>query len=96
MRVITDRHVAEGVYTHSSESNEQCIGWNQPFSLNPHLLKCWVVKDISRAPIVHKDLVGVVVLHPYANYKCIVMWVMETSDIFLYEPNYRVVDSCHL
>ena len=62
------------------------------FSLNPHLLERQVVKDISRAPIVHKDLVGVVVPYSYANYERIVVWVVETLGIFLYEPNNRVVN----
>ena len=39
---------------------------------------------------------GVVVPHPYVNYKCIVVWVVEMPGIFLYEPNDGVVDSCHL
>ena len=39
---------------------------------------------------------GVVIPYTYANYKCIIMWVMETLGIFLREPNYGVVDSCHL
>ena len=38
----------------------------------------------------------VVVPYTYANHKCIVMWVVETSCIFLCESNYGVVDSCHL
>ena len=39
---------------------------------------------------------GVVIPYTYANYKCIVVWVTETLSNFLREPNYRVVDSCHL
>ena len=39
------------------------------------------------------DVVGP---HPYANYECMTVWVVETSDIFPYEPNYKVVDLCHL
>jgi len=38
----------------------------------------------------------VVIPYIYANYKSIVVWVMETSNIFLCVPNYGVVDSCHL
>ena len=60
------------------------------------MLECQVVEDISRAPIVHKDPVDVVVPYPNANYKRIVVWVVETPGIFLCEPNYGVVDSCHL
>ncbi|XP_065627112.1 uncharacterized protein LOC111997832 [Quercus suber] len=86
----------EGVYSYSSKSNERCIGWNQPFFFNPHLLECRVVEDISKNPIVYKDPVGVVVPYPYANYERIVVWVVEMAGIFLYEPNYRVIDSCHL
>ena len=100
LRVITNRHEqsdhTEGVYSCSSKSNEQSVGWNQLFSFNPHLLECWVVEDISRALIVYKDPVGVVVPYPYANYEHIVVWVVETSSIFLCESNYRVVNSCHL
>ena len=54
------------------------------------------VEDVSRAPIIHQDSVGVVVPHPHVNYECIVVWVVETPGIFLYEPNDEVVDSCHL
>ena len=39
---------------------------------------------------------GVVVPYTYADYKCIIMWVMEASGIFLCEPNYGVIDLCHL
>ena len=70
LRVITNRHKqsnhAKGVYAHSSKSNERCVGWNRPFSLNPHLLECQVIEDISRAPIIRKDSGGVVVPHSYA------------------------------
>ena len=38
----------------------------------------------------------VIIPYLYVDYKCIVVWVMETSGIFLHEPNYEVVDSCHL
>ena len=80
----------------SSESYKWCVGWDQLFSPDSHLLECWIVQDIDRAPEVHKDLVGVVIPYTYADYKCIVVWVMETSGIFLHEPNYGVVESCHL
>ena len=65
------------------------------FSLNPHLLERQVVEDISRAPIVHKDPMGVVVPHLYANYERIVVWVVETPSIFLCESNYKIVHLCH-
>ena len=48
----------EGVDSCSFESNKRCVGWNQPFSLDPHLLERRIVEDISRVSIVHKDLVG--------------------------------------
>ena len=51
------------------------------FSLNPHLLECQVVEDISRAPIVHKDPMGVGVPHLYANYERIIVWVVKTPGI---------------
>ena len=84
------------MYPRSSESNEWCVGQSQLFSLNPHLLECRGVEDISRVVVVHKELVCVVVPYTYADHKCIVMWVMETSCIFLCKSNYEVVDSCHL
>ena len=84
------------MYSCSSESDEGCINWDQPLSINCYLLERWVVKDVSRAPIIHQDPVGVVVPYPYVNYKCIVVWVVEMPGIFLYEPNDGVVDSCHL
>ena len=100
LRVITDHHkqsdYAKRVYSHSFESNEWCVGWNQSFSLNPYLLEHRVVEDISRAPIVHMDPLGVVVPHLYANYERIIIWVMEMLGIFLCELNYKVVDPCHL
>ena len=40
--------------------------------------------------------VSVVVPYPYANNERIVVGVVETSSIFLLEPNYGVVDLCHL
>ena len=77
LRVITDcygksDHI-EGAYSFSFESNEWRISWNHPFSLNPHLLERRVVEDISRASIVYKDSVSVVVPNPYPNYKRIVV-----------------------
>ena len=39
---------------------------------------------------------SVVIPYPYVNNECIVVWVVETSSIFLREPNYGVVDLCHL
>ena len=38
----------------------------------------------------------VVIPYPYANDKCIIMRVMETSSIFLQEFDDGVVDLCHL
>ena len=100
LRVITDRHKQSNytkvVYFCPSESNEQCVGWNQPFSLNPHLLECRVVEDISKAPIVYKDPMSVVVPNLHADYKHIIVWVVETSSILLCEPNYMVFDACYL
>ena len=60
------------------------------------MLERQVVEDISRVSIVYKDSVSVVVPNSYANYKCIIVWVVETSSILLYESNYKVVDVCHL
>ena len=60
------------------------------------MLECQVLEDISRAPIVHKDPVDVVVPYPNANYKRIVVWVVETSSILLCEPDNKVVNLCHL
>ena len=100
LKAIIDCHGqsdrTKGIYSCSSESKERCVGWNQLFSLNPHLIERQVVKDISKAPIVYKDPVGAVVPHPYAYYERIVMWVVETPSIFLCESNYKVVDLCHL
>ena len=39
---------------------------------------------------------SVVVPYSYANNKCIVVGVVETSSIFLRELNYGVVDPCYL
>jgi len=40
--------------------------------------------------------VSVIVPYPSANNERIVMEVVKTSSIFLREPNYGVVDPCHL
>ena len=56
----------------------------------------WVVEDIGRAPVIHKDLVGVVVSHSNANHECILVKVVESLDIFLCKPIDRVFNSCHL
>ena len=61
--------------------------WDQPFPIKSHLLERWVVEDVSRAPIIHWDLVGVVVPYPYTNYERIVMCVVESPGIFFCEPN---------
>ena len=39
---------------------------------------------------------SVVIPYVYANNECVVMWMVEMLSIFLREPNYRVVDPCHL
>ena len=65
------------MYPCSSESNKWRVNRNQSFPINPHLLERWVVEDVDRAPIIHKDLVGVVVPHLKANHGHIVVWVME-------------------
>ena len=39
---------------------------------------------------------GVVVPHPNVNHERIIVWVVEMPGIFLYKPNDRVVDPCHL
>ena len=100
LKVITDHYEqsdrSKGVYPCSPESNEWRVGWNQPFSLNPHLLECQVIEYISRAPVVYKDLVSIIVPNTYAYYRCIVVWVVEMSCIFLCESNYEVVDTYHL
>ena len=49
------------------------------FSVNPHLLKCRVVKNVCGAFVVHQDPVRVIVPYPDANDKCIIMWVVKTS-----------------
>ena len=57
LRVLTNCHRqcdrTEGVYFHSSKPQEWCIGRYELFSLDPHLLECWVIKDISRASIIN-------------------------------------------
>ena len=72
------------------------VGWDQSFSLYSHLLKGWIVQDVSGASVVYQHPVGVIVSYLYTDYECIIMWVVETSGIFLYEPNYGIVDLCHL
>ena len=53
--VITNRYgqrdCTEGVFFCPSEPNEWGIGRGQPFSVNPHLLECRIVKDVSRASV---------------------------------------------
>ena len=57
LRVITIRHGQcdriEGVYSRSSKPDERCIGRYELFSLDPHLLECWVIEDINRAFIIN-------------------------------------------
>ena len=95
MRIITNRNRQcdriEGVYFSPSKPNERGIGWDQLFFVNPHLLECQVVEDISRASIVDQGPVCVVVSYPYANDECIVIWVVETSGIFFREFDDRFV-----
>ena len=87
LRIITNRYrqcdCAEGVYFSPSEPNEWSVGQDQPFSVNPYLLECRVVEDVSKALIVNQDLVCVVVSYSYFDDECIIMWVVETSSIFL-------------
>ena len=56
LKVITNCHgqcdCTDGVYFHSSEPNEWCIGRYESFSLDPHLLERRVIKDISKASII--------------------------------------------
>ena len=56
LRVITNCHgqcdCTDGVYFHSFEPNEWCIGRYESFSLDPHLLERRVIKDISKASII--------------------------------------------
>ena len=84
--VISNHHEQcdriEWVYSHSSESNKWLISWNQPLPLNPHLLEFQVIEDISRAPIVYKDPVSIVVPYSYAKNERVVIRVVETSSIF--------------
>ena len=86
LRIITNRNGqrdrTKGVYFSPSKPNESGVGRAQLFSVNPHLLECRVVEDISRASIVDQDLVCVVISYSYANNECIIMRVVETSGIF--------------
>ena len=66
-----------------SKPNEWGVGRNQPFSINHHLLKRWVVENVRGAFVVNHDPICVVISYPYANDKCIVMPVVETLSIFL-------------
>ena len=84
------------MYLYSFEPNKWGVGWNQPFSLNPHLLEYRVVEDISGAPIVYEDSMSVVVPYTYANHKCIILRVVETLCIFFCESDHGVVNPCHL
>ena len=72
LRVVTNHYWqsdrTEGMYSCSSESDEGCINWDQPLSINCYLLERWVVKDVSKAPIIHQDPMGVVVPYSYVNY----------------------------
>ena len=84
------------MYPYSFESNEWRINWNQSFLVDPHLLECLVVEDVNRAPIVHQDLVGVVVSDPNTNHERIIIRVVEMPGIFLCKSNDRAVDLGHL
>ena len=59
------------------------------------MLKSLIIQDIYEAPVVYQHPIGVIVSYPYTDYECIIMWVVETSGIFLCEPNYRIVNPCH-
>ena len=100
LRIITNCYgqcdCVKGVYFCPSKPNEWGVGWDQPFSVNPHLLKCRVVEDVSGAFVVNQDPMCVIISYSYANDRCIVMWVVETSSIFLWEFNAGSVDPCHL
>ena len=78
LRAIINRHgqchYTEGVYSRSSKPDERCIGQYKPFFRNPYLLEHRLIEDISKASII---------LYPYVNNECIVIWVVETSSIFL-------------
>ena len=65
------------VYLSPFEPDKKGIGWDQPFSVHPHLLECQVVEDVSRASVVDQDSVCVVISYPYANDECIIMQVVE-------------------
>ena len=80
------------MYPYSFESNEWRINWNQS------ILICWnaVVEDVDRAPIVHKDSVGVVVSDPNTNHERIIIRVVEMPGSFLCKSNDRAVDPSHL
>ena len=42
-----------------------------------------IVEDVNGPSVVNQDPVYVVVSYSYANDECIVMWMVETSSIFL-------------
>ena len=58
------------------------------------MLEYHVIEDISSASIINQNPMSVVVPYLYANNECIIVGVVETSSIFLQEPNYGVVDPC--
>ena len=99
LRVVIDRHGqcdrAEGVDTCSSKPNERHVGWYESLSFDLHLLECRVVEDISRTSIINQDLVSIVVPYPNTNNEFIVVWVVEMTNVFFRESNYRVVESRH-
>ena len=71
LRIITNRNgqwdCAGGggaVYLSPFEPNKKGIGWDQPFSVHPHLLECQVVEDVSRPSVVDQDSVCVVISYP--------------------------------
>ena len=84
--VITNRYgkrdYVEWVYFCPSEPNEWGVGRGHPFFVNPHLLECRVVKDVSRVFVVNQDPICVVGSYLYANDECIIMRVVETLSIF--------------
>ena len=99
LRVVADRHGqcdrVEKVDTCSSKPNEWHISWYESLSFDLHLLECRVIEDISRTSIINQDPVSIIVPYPNTNNECIVVWVVEMTNVFFRESNYRVVESHH-
>ena len=66
------------------------------FSIDPHLLECWVVENVCGTSVVDQDPVCVIVSYSDANDECVVMRVVKTSSIFFQETNNWVIDPWHL